>query len=223
MHPEILISSANDPALRYCEAITAAGGIPTAQYCPPATAVEVYDALVLTGGGDIHPDFFALGDLGVSTFLDCARDRAELALTAAFLQAGKPILAICRGAQLLNIALGGTLTQDIPAPRRSTHRAPVGRAAHGVTSTPGSFLAELYGTECRVNSLHHQALRRLGAGIVPCQWAEDGIVEGYCLPGQPVWAVQWHPELLCNPRYRPEGVVDGQLLFDWWLRQCRSQ
>ncbi len=213
----ILISTAGDPALRYCEAITLAGGIPHPVYCPTPDLAEQYDGLLLTGGGDIHPDFFAVGDLGVSLGLDRERDRAELALTHAFLRAKKPILAICRGAQLLNVALGGSLYQEIAPALLPTHRAIRGRTAHPVITEPGSFLAELYGTSCRVNSLHHQGIARLGQGVLPCQWAEDGLVEGFSVASHPAWGVQWHPELLCSPKYRPAGVVDGNPLFRWWI------
>lgn len=219
MLPKILISSDNDGAPRYCEAIIAARGEPVPIYCPDSALVGQYDGLILTGGGDILPDYFALGDLGVSTFLDEARDRSELELTKCFLKHKKPVLGICRGIQVLNVALGGTIEQDLSSNIRPTHRVKGGTAYHAVTADPDSWLGQLYGNFSAVNSIHHQALRKLGRGVVPCQWALDGVVEGVYVEGTPAWGVQWHPERLCNPNYRPDGVVDGSLLFQWWMNQ----
>lgn len=219
MLPKILISSDNDGAPRYCEAIKAVGGEPTPIYCPNPALTDQYDGLILTGGGDILPDFFALGDLGVSTFLDEARDRAELELVKDFLAQSKPVLGICRGVQVLNVALGGTIEQDLSPNLRPTHKVKGGAAYHAVTADPDSWLGQLYGKISTVNSIHHQALRKLGRGVVPCQWAADGVIEGISVKGSPAWGVQWHPERLCHPDYRPEGVVDGTLIFQWWIKQ----
>ena len=219
MQPRILISCAVPESPRYKEAVESAGGIPTEVYCSSVSESLKYDGVIITGGGDVHPELYAQGDLGVSLALDRKRDEAECAMIHAYMRGKKPILAICRGAQLLNAALGGTLTQDISEPQRSIHRKEKGSAYHAVKAERGSFLYGLYGMNSVVNSIHHQALRRLGKGLVPCQWSEDGIVEGFYAESGPVWGVQWHPERLCNAAYRPEKAVDGLILFRWWIRQ----
>lgn len=221
MQPEILIACARPESPRYREALELAGGRAEEVYCPSASLVEDYDGLVVTGGGDIHPDLFAEEDLGVSSNLDINRDRAEEEVISAFLNTKKPILTICRGAQMLNVTLGGTLVQDLSPEYRSTHKAEKGYTYHNVTAEKGSFLEGLYGLSSKVNSLHHQAIDRMGKGMIPCQWAEDGIIEGFYVEGYPAWGVQWHPERLCNPAYRPEDAVDGLVLFQWWMEQVR--
>ncbi len=215
---KILISTSKDGAPLYCKAMELCGAEPTAVCCPRVEGCEKYDGLILTGGGDILPKYFHQEDLGVSTYMDEARDLAELAVARRFLAAGKPILGICRGIQLLNTVLGGTLIQDLPDEQREIHRTVKETKYHGTKTTPGSFLARLYGPEPMVNSYHHQAVDQLGQGLIPCQWSEDGVLEGAYLEGRPVWGVQWHPERMVDPAFNPEGTADGLIIFREWLR-----
>src|SRR5690606_7785519 len=117
-----------------------------------------------------------------------------------------PLLLICRGLQLFNVAMGGTLIQDIPI-TGPVHSQPQPRneVTHAVRVAPGSQLGRVLGCELvMTNSMHHQAIDRPGAGIVPVAWAEDGVIEGFEMPGYGGWllGVQWHPEEL-TPRDEP--------------------
>lgn len=146
-------------------------------------------ALLLPGGGDIA-------------------DRLppeEERVIAAFTAAEKPILGICRGLQALNVFFGGTLYAYIP-----DHQSPEGDIVHATRAV--GELAGLVGTEPLVNSNHHQAVHRLGAGLSVRQWAGDGVIEGICHTALPILAVQWHPERLRNG-------ADGAAVFRW-LRRC---
>ena len=161
--------------------------------------LEGCDGLLLTGGCDIDPGLYGQ-PLAGSQEVCPLRDRLDSALLAGMLERDRPVLGICRGFQLLNILLGGDLWQDLPTQRPSAvlHRMglPYNRAAHRVDLEPGSPRARLLGREqLPVNSCHHQGVRRLGAGIAPMAWAEDGLPEAGWLPGKRwVWGVQWHPE-----------------------------
>jgi putative glutamine amidotransferase len=122
-----------------------------------------------------------------------ARDAWELALIGAALDAGMPVLGICRGMQLLNVALGGTLVQHLQG-----HAEVVGVfGGHPVKPVPGSLYAGIVPEEATVPTYHHQAVDRLGAGLVPSAYAADGTVEAVELPAERGWVlgVQWHPEM----------------------------
>ena len=193
---------------RYVAAVTASGGIPV--LLPPAPlidqAVARLDALVLAGGGDVDPvRYGAQRDPSCGPASD-ERDSAELALAAAALAAGVPVLGICRGLQVLNVALGGTLHQHLPDLVGHDGHAPVpgGYGAHEVSVAPGSRLASILNRTDLTDHLpvvvpthHHQAIDALGAGLAATAWATDGTIEAAELdPAQHPFAVgvQWHPE-----------------------------
>jgi len=157
---------------------------------------------------------------------DRVRDAYEQALLAAFVDAGKSVLGVCRGLQLLNVALGGSLHQDLPTqiPGALVHRDPVpyDRNTHRVAIEPGSALASLLGVESGlVNSVHHQAIDRLAPGLVVEARAPDGIIEAVRGTGRTfVAAVQWHPEF----RGEGDGTLDDTPLLGAFLgaeRQAR--
>nr|WP_122012576.1 gamma-glutamyl-gamma-aminobutyrate hydrolase family protein [Maliibacterium massiliense] len=149
------------------------------------------DALLLTGGGDVAPSRFGEADAG-STDVDTRRDRDELALVEAFMQRKKPVFGICRGVQVLNIALGGDIYQDLAAQRGIAHPNAVD---HMVRVAPNSFLnSGACDAWHAVTSTHHQGLRRLGAGLVACAWDETRLVEAVARPDARLYGVQWHPE-----------------------------
>jgi len=195
----------------YCAALTAAGGTPV--LLPPADerllrgAYERLDGLLLPGGGDVSPMLYGEANGGASHGLDPRRDAMELACARWALGDGLPILAICRGIQVLNVAAGGTLLQDIASQVGDAvrHSAPVPpeRGGHTVQVAPGSRLAAIYAdggaapATLFVNSRHHQCVARVAAGFVATAVAADGVVEAiepaeadghFCL------GVQWHPE-----------------------------
>lgn len=150
------------------------------------------DFLLLPGGGDLEPWRYGQENTA-SRSLEPERDAAELALIDLFLNLGKPVFGVCRGMQTLNVFFGGTLLQDIP-----DHGQVGGRDRLHEVRTVGE-LAALCGEDVTVNSAHHQALDRLGAGLEAVQWAPDGVVEAVCHRSLPVWGVQWHPERLDGP------------------------
>ena len=190
----------------YVRAVAAAGAVPVMLsplmgHSYAARALDGVDGLVLTGGEDVDPAWYQTQPHPRLNPPSRERDLFELALFAAARQRELPILGICRGIQLVNVALGGTLYQDLPSERPGPvdHDPEGARTArtHAVRLQPGSLAAEALGaTTVRVNSFHHQAVRDLAPKLVASGWSEDGlveVVEGG--EGQPwLLAVQWHPE-----------------------------
>lgn len=183
--------------------------------------VELLDGLVLQGGADVSPPVYGQQPLRPEWAGDAIRDRYEIELIEAFLQYGKPILGICRGCQLLNVAFGGTLTQDLPTqrPQTRTHvdTELYDELKHRIIIEPDSHLARLYpdAQNLVVNSIHHQAIDRLGGDlIVEATSEEDGVIEAIRATGStPVFAVQWHPEFHRgrDDRLAPEPIMDDFL------------
>jgi len=189
----------------YVRALDRAGLVPLAlpTMLAPERAVAALSGsgvrgLVLTGGEDVEPALYGATPHPRLEDTDPTRDAAELALIAAARERRLPILAICRGIQILNVALGGTLYQDLGSERPGpvTHAGDDSR--HAVRVEPGSLLERTLGTRAAtVNSRHHQAIRNLAPGLRAVAWADDGVIEA----AEPVdaaspWtlAVQWHPE-----------------------------
>ncbi len=190
----------------YLRSVLAAGGVPVVlsplvgpSYA--ARALDGVDALILTGGEDMAPAWYQTEPHPKANPPSRERDLFELALFAAARQRELPILGICRGIQVVNVALGGTLWQDLPSERPGSvdHNPEAARnqRSHLVRLEPGSLAAGALGaTEVLVNSFHHQAVRDLAPKLVATGWSEDGLVEAVeGAPGQPwLLAVQWHPE-----------------------------
>jgi len=219
MSPRILISAATskpDAALNYENAVRAAGGDFVTRYCPEVDLS--FDGLLLTGGGDVAPARYAQENRG-SLLVDLERDRTELALAKAYLEAGKPILGVCRGMQLLNVVLGGTLIQDLGDTLNLFHRRIESDKVHSIVAREGSVLHTLYGPLFAVNSAHHQAVDAPGTGAVITARSEAGVAESLELPGAPVLSVQFHPERMTGEHLRPD-TVDGAAIFKWFIRQC---
>jgi len=186
----------------YVEALRRAGAVPV--LVPPgegelATLLERLDALLLTGGGDVAPERYGGRAHPTIERVDRARDESELALVHAAVERGLPTLGICRGCQVVNVALGGSLVEHLPdeVGERVPHRsAPGQRSFHGVSIEPGSRLSEIVGQrEPAPSSSHHQAIRRVGQGLTVTARAADGTIEAVELARHPfLVAVQWHPE-----------------------------
>jgi len=209
----------------YARAVHAAGGVPLV--LPPfldeqdaAAAIAALDGLVLTGGEDVDPAHYGAERSPLLGTVSVARDRSELALFAAARRAGLPVLGICRGIQLVNVALGGTLWQDLPSERPGPVDHDPGTArhlrSHAVRLAPGSRAARALGTErLEANSFHHQAVRDLAPGLAASGWAEDGLVEAVeaADDGGPwLLAVQWHPEELHAERAAPDAGLFSALV-----------
>lgn len=201
----------------YLDAVNGMGAVPIADY-PPKIDTSC-DGLILCGGGDIDPKYYNEPVDG-STYINAERDAVEFALLKAYIEAGKPVFGICRGFQLMNIYFGGSLHQDIPeAAQHSNHQEM--DIAHEVTAEADSILGRLYGTSFRVNSSHHQAVKKLGDGLRATAWWDDRYVEGIEHTSLPVFGVQWHPERMCFTRKR-EDTVDGSKLFEHFMELCRK-
>lgn len=199
----------------YVASVLAAGGIPLV--LPPAigapyaaSVMPAIDGLVLSGGDDIDPSLYGHERHPLLGPVDLHRDMFELALFAMARQRGMPILGICRGFQLINVGLGGTLWQDLPSERPGTVNHDPKRArsdrTHDVRLEPSSVTAAALGaTSLNVNSFHHQGVRDLAGGVTATAWSADGLVEAF-EQADDGWivAVQWHPEEM----YREEGAPD---------------
>ena len=186
----------------YVAAVQRAGLVPLMvppMLAPPAgvAALEHVSGLVLTGGEDVAPARYGAAPHPKLEETDPVRDTLEVALISAARARGLPLLGICRGIQILNVALGGTLYQDLPSERPGPidHANEDGR--HPVTLAPHSRVGTALGaTAASVNSRHHQAIRDLAPGLRACAWAPDGVVEAVEGTDGDSWtmAVQWHPE-----------------------------
>ena len=201
----------DEPYMRpaYLKAIRAAGGIPMIlpldlEEEDLQQIVDTFDGFLFTGGPDIHPFYF-----GEETQAHCGnvclrRDRMEILLLKLVMKTGKPVFGICRGIQLLNVALGGDIYQDIPSQFPQdfpiAHVQPFDYAipSHKVEVQPGTLLEQLTGCNTlNVNSMHHQACRKLAPGLVACGHASGDLIEAVEKPDYPFFlGVQWHPEYL---------------------------
>ncbi len=196
----------------YARRVAGAGGLPVllSLDTDPAQIVDRLDGIVLPGGSDVDPALYGAEPHPELLATEPARDSQELALLDAAAAAGVPVLAICRGLQVVNVWRGGTLHQHVPA--HGCFDEPPDRLQHEVAITPGSALADVYGPSVTVNSLHHQTVDRLGVGLRVTAVAPDGTVEGLECTDAPVVAVQWHPELLLDP----------DPIFDWFVARTTS-
>lgn len=191
---------------KYSEAVIKAGGIPfllpvTEDTAALSAMLDEIDALILTGGEDLNPAIYGEEPHPELCTVDTLRDGYDLYLVRTAAARGIPILGICRGEQLINIAFGGTLYQDIPTqkPSETDHYQSFTnlRPIHPVRPVEGTWLAEIAGTgEYMVNSTHHQSAKDIAPGFRVAAWSPaDSIVEALeCIDGRPIWGVQFHPE-----------------------------
>lgn len=188
---------------------------------------QYLDGLVLQGGADISPQCYGEEALQAEWSGDRLRDAYEMELLYEFMEAGKPVLGICRGAQLINVALGGSLYQDIATqyekPGVHVHDA-YDKHAHAIAWETSSGLCKLYpeAGEGKVISIHHQAIKTLGKGLrVEARSSEDGLIEAIRLEGKPyVLGLQWHPEF--HPPGDP-GLLNCTPILDEFLSAARGR
>jgi putative glutamine amidotransferase len=205
----------------YAAAVIAAGGLPfLIPTVPPDLAPAVLDGLdglILSGGGDVDPARYDQAPHPATYGVDAERDAAEFALVQEATRRAFPLLGICRGAQVINVALGGSLHQHLDDLDGIAHRQRTRRyeGVHDVTLTGGSVLARLGGVlRLRTNSIHHQGIDRLGSRLRVAGRADDAVPEVIESPDGPTVAVQWHPE--CQ-----QDLAANRLLFEWLVHLAR--
>jgi putative glutamine amidotransferase len=218
---DYLPSSLNDAEFdlhftEYPAAVARAGGLPVelTRDAPVAEMLERLDGVIISGGADVDPSFYGSDPEPGLGHLEPARDEWELAVIAEALRIDLPLLGICRGAQLLNVHLGGTLVQHVELDEGDGHPRfdePRDEACHTVRFAKGTLAHSLYGDEVGVNSLHHQTLGAVPDGLVVSGRSPDGVVETIELPGRNVFAVQWHPEML---------TASSDPSFAWLMEQA---
>ena len=207
------------PSPTYLDAIYKTGGLGflTGPVLTEADAEQIYqeyDGLVLSGGADINAEFLNEAPHEKALFSSRERDLTEILLAKRFMAGSKPILAICRGAQILNAAMGGTHDQHIFDRPEVTIAHQNGETRHPVKVLADTFLASLFpGQETlTVNSTHHQAVKELASGFELNAMSPDGVIEAYA-GGSRVLGVQWHPERLLEEGMRP--------IFEWLIKACK--
>lgn len=215
----------------YVSAVLRAGALPVIFPLVPgdhsqydeliAEMVDSVDAIIFTGGPDFDPVYYGeeVQEASVDIFPD--RDKEDLELLKATIAAEKPFLGICRGIQLINVGLGGSLYQDLPSQLKpEKEHSQKNASAHMVRLEPDTLIRRIIGLDqIPVNSRHHQAVKRPGKGLRISSYSEDGVIEAIEFEnGYPGLGVQWHPENLAKER------TDQQALFHWLVgmaEQCR--
>jgi len=190
----------------YSDAIEKCGGIPiimpsTHESSTLERYFELCDGFIVTGGKDVHPLLYNEAPTEQCGAFDHEVDVLQVALIKQAVKTNKPILGICRGAQLLNVALGGNLYQDINSQVENSngHRFTFIKSdtVHEITLQAETKLSSLFGNNIYVNSIHHQAINKLGKGLIVSAQSNDGIIEGIELPSHKfAIGVQWHPEMM---------------------------
>ncbi len=211
----------------YVNAVVGAGGAPLllpsiADTDALRAAMEVADGVLLSGGGDVNALTYGEEPHLTSCYQDPIRDDMEFEVTRLALEANVPILGVCRGIQVLNVVMGGTLIQDIPSqvPGAVKHYAqPLDvTLLHTIEIEPDSLMARVTGaTSMAVNSWHHQTVKDLGHGLRVNSRARDGVIEGVeSSDGKPILGVQFHPEECVSlyPRFR--------VFFDWLVQEASA-
>lgn len=212
--PPLLADSIVDAVLAdYVTAIIRSGGLPV--HIPmdvdPAEIVTRLDGVVLTGGADVDPAHYGQEPHPSVGSLQPERDGFELAVAAAAIDQSAPTLGVCRGIQVLNVAAGGTLKQDVPAHAR--YDSPPKDLVHDLVVAPDTLMYELFGEQHRVNSFHHQVVDRPGTDFIATAHSDDGEIEAIELAGKPVLGIQWHPEML----------QERDPLFDWLVSSASAR
>lgn len=216
----ILIAGAEEKMPNYVAACENVGfeAVPTLEM-PESEELMGFDGLLLPGGGDLDPALYGeeVKENGAA-WIHPELDSAQWALLDAFVKMEKPILAICRGHQLLNVYFGGTLIQDL-GEKNAVHRYTGSDKVHHSTAEAGSWVADLYGTDLYTNSAHHQAVAKIAPGFRVIQVSDDGVIEAMVNDSLPILSIQWHPERMCCAHKR-DDTVDGSLVFRRFYELC---
>lgn len=202
---KILIAGYESQTKNYIAAIEGLGAHALVALTLDADEIAEYDGLILPGGGDINPIFFHQGNYG-SKNIDTALDVLQFQMLQQFIAAGKSVVGICKGMQLINVHFGGTIMQHCFY--AAFHEYITQDQIHSVTAVPHSFLAKLYGETFTVNSAHHQCIGRLAPSLSAASYSCDNIIEAVVHDSLPVYGLQWHPERMCMAHKR-DDTVDG--------------
>lgn len=211
---KILIYGNKDILTNYQSAVEQCGAYPS--FLQNSTISENFHGLLLAGGGDIHPALYGQKNTA-STDISVKRDLDEMRLIHIFIKRGLPILGICRGIQILNAALGGTLHQDIETADQHRYLPQTGDQAHSLNAENGSFLEQLYGKTFFVNSAHHQAIDKPGKNLRIDAVSPDGIIEAVSIAEKNIFGVQFHPERMAFSHQRKD-TADGRYLIEHFLK-----
>ena len=209
----------------YCNAIIEAGGLPVISALANAEEyAELADGIVFTGSTcDISPALYGQENRKSESCSE-ALDEMELMLFNAFSERNKPILGICRGIQIINVALGGTLVQDIPdeVSALTVHKKVYKKETqfHPVNAKADSLFGQLFGTSFMTNSYHHQAVKDCGKGLIPTVTTEEGIIEAVEHENKPIFAVQWHPERTIGQEQ--SELTNMMSLFRYFIDLCKK-
>lgn len=200
----------------YAQSVALAGGV--AVHIPLETnavaLAERLDGLIIAGGEDVDPRRYGQVPGPHTPIVDPQRDEVELAMLKSAAARGIPVLGVCRGQQLINVAYGGTLIQHLEAGTGESHMGtpyPRSYRVHEVSIEPGTVAHSLYGDSTMVNTFHHQAVDRLGEGLAISGRASDGTIESIEVLGAPIIAVQWHPE-----------CFSGDPIFEWLVNEASN-
>ncbi len=204
----------------YINALEKTGMTPVHTDVGTEVNVDDYDALLIPGGADVDPKFYGEKKSPLCFGVNEELDAWEIGLAKRFAAAGKPILGICRGCQVLNVAFGGTLVQHITG--KVKHSSLTGDVVHPTKAEAGSWIAEVFGkTDVVTNSAHHQCVKDIAPGFAAVQHAEDGIIEAIVHDELPIWAVQWHPERM-SYALRREDTENGELIFRFFCEKIAA-
>lgn len=212
---KIAIAGKAEKTANYVKYVESVGAMPLVTVLPEE--ISGCSGLLLPGGGDIAPAFYGEQNHG-SADIDTELDILQLQAFDLAVRTGMPVLGICKGLQIINVGLGGTLVQDLEPPMGERHRYDEGDKYHESVIDRDSWLYGLYGGETIVNSAHHQAIHRLGKGLSAVSRCPlDGCIEAIAHESLPVVGVQWHPE-----RIDPErSGTDGRRVLDYFVSRIQ--
>ena len=204
----------------YTNAVSNAGGIPivASGVCAEELA-DLCDGLLVSGGADVEPELYGEEKLNDSVTPQPERTEFEKPLLEAFLKRGKPVMGICRGCQLINVVMGGSLYQDLLEQKGWIHFH--FQMRHDVYAEAGSVLERLFGRQFKINSLHHQAVKDLAPGFHVTARSIEGIIEAYEHDTLPIFAVQFHPERLTGALW-DDRTADFNPLFEHFVQMVKD-
>ena len=217
---KIAIPEYGTPQPNYRAALATLGAEPV-QVGADADAQE-FDGLLLPGGVDINPSRYGCANLG-SVGIDDELDALQFSVLDQFVRAGKPVLGICRGHQLISVYFGLQLIQHLPSSEIHATDPLTGKGrSHLTRSVPRTLIDRLYGPSFRTNSSHHQAAMADGCGLKTMAISEDGVIEALYHESLPIFSVQWHPEKMCFA-LADSSLSDGSIILSHFLSLCREK